>query len=131
METNEKSVLAKPVRKPRKKYVSKVDLLLEEMRALRIKVDSLEAEKSKPITLSDPVEPATKPLLTKMPTENVGTERIFVSPTMTINGQSYAGWCEVPVKIVSALQNMMDQYEKGSRRVSQFVDHGTKNLGSV
>lgn len=56
---------------------------------------------------------------------------ILVNPSININGIRYLGNVSVPEDIAVDLRRMMYEYEQTKSRVSTFIDHPTRELGSV
>jgi hypothetical protein len=58
-------------------------------------------------------------------------EKLTVSPVIQIGDEKYCGPVEVPGAIAAQLRYMMNQHRARRLRDTTFVDHGTKNLGTI
>ena len=58
-------------------------------------------------------------------------EKLHVSPVIQIGDEKYFGSVEVPGAIAAQLRYMMNQHQARRLKDTTFVDHGTKNLGTL
>lgn len=73
----------------------------------------------------------TKRKYTKRIVKEKPVVELMVNPVMNINGISYGGVVRVPEDVAAQLRHMMSQYSFQKNKVTQFIDHGVKDIGQV